>query len=213
MTDERRGDEHADPSPKSEGPQTEEIRHSPVGALVPERVSRGVFSTGAVVVQGTHEFIIDFLLRMTAPQQLAARVVLSPGVMGQLISALRENLNNYEKKFGPPMVPQAPGVTAQPPSAPPQGSVQDLYEQLKLPEDVLSGNYANAVIIGHTGSEFCFDFITTFYPRSAVSCRVYLSAPSIPRFLESLKHSHEKYLEKLGPRRPEAQQNPQVDES
>lgn len=184
------------------GPQTEEIRHSQVGALVPERVSRGVFSTGAVVVQGSHEFIIDFLLRMTAPQQVAARVVLAPSVVGQLIAALRENLNNYEKKFGPPMVPQLPGSTNQNPPQPQQTSVQELYSELKLPEDVLSGNYANAVMIGHTGSEFSFDFITTFYPRSAVSCRVYMSAPSVPRFLESIRHSYEKFLEKMNQQRP-----------
>ncbi len=184
--------------PPANNPQTEEIRHSPIGALVPERVARGVFSTGAVVVQGTHEFIIDFLLRMSAPQQVAARVVLSPGVVAQLIAAMRENLNNYEKKFGPPMVPQAPGSSTPPVTPAQQSSVQELYEQLKLQDDVLSGAYANAVMIGHTGSEFCFDFITTFYPRSAVSCRVYMSAPSVPRFLDSLKHSYEKYREKLG---------------
>ena len=202
MTEERPPeDDEPQPHFPPSGPQTEEIRHAQVGALVPERVSRGIFSTGAVVVQGTHEFIIDFLLRMTSPQMLAARVVLSPGVVAQLIAALRENLNNYESKFGPPMVPLAPGSTAPPPGSSPQTSVQELYEQLKLPDDVLSGNYANAVMIGHTGSEFCFDFITTFYPRSAVSCRVYMSAPSVPRFLESIKHSYDKYVEKLGSRR------------
>lgn len=184
------------------GPQTEEIRHSQVGALVPERVARGVFSTGAVVVQGSHEFIIDFLLRMTAPHQVAARVVLAPSVVAQLIHALRENLNNYEKKFGPPIVPQLPGSSGQSAPQAQQTSVQDLYSELKLPEDVLSGNYANAVMIGHTGSEFSFDFITTFYPRSAVSCRVYMSAPSVPRFLESIRHSYEKFLEKLHQQRP-----------
>lgn len=185
-----------------QGSQTEEIRHSQVGALVPERVARGVFSTGAVVVQGSHEFIIDFLLRMTNPQQVAARVVLAPSVVGQLIAALRENLNNYEKKFGPPIVPQLPGSTNPNPPAGQQTSVHELYEQLKLPEDVLSGSYANAVMIGHTGSEFSFDFITTFFPRSAVSCRVYMSAPSVPRFLESIRHSYEKFLEKVQQQRP-----------
>jgi len=212
MTEERPRDADDDDAPQrpahSSNPQTEEIRHSQVGAIVPERVARGVFSTGAVVVQGTHEFIIDFLLRMTNPHRIAARVVLTPTVVGQLIAALRENLNNYEKKFGPPMVPTAPGSTA--PPAPPaqQTSVQELYEQLKLSDDVLSGSYANAVMIGHTGSEFSFDFITTFYPRSAVSCRVYMAAPSVPRFLESLKHSYDKYLEKLTGRPPEPPRKP-----
>ncbi len=173
------------------GPQSHEIRHTHVSALVPERVARGVFSTGAVVVQGPHEFVIDFLLRMTSPQQLAARVVLPPTVLAQLIQALSENLANYESKFGPVPCPSVPARESQQ-----QTSAQDLYDQLKLPEDVLSGNYANAVMIGHTPTEFSFDFITTFFPRSSVSCRVYLSAPNVPRFLESLKHAFQKFRDR-----------------
>lgn len=194
MTDENAPDPEPDAeSSDRDGPQTQEIRHSQVSALVPERVSRGVFSTGAVVLQGPHEFIVDFLLRMNSPQQVAARVVLPPAVMARFITALRENLKNYEDKFGPPPAPPTPS-TPQPQR--PQTSAQDLYDQLKLPDDVLSGNYANAVMIGHTGTEFSFDFITTFFPRSAVSNRVYLAVPNVPRFLESLTHSFEKYRDK-----------------
>ncbi len=81
MTDARSPDDpfNASGRPEEEGPFCEEIQHSQVSAVVPERVARGVFSTGAVVVQGAHEFILDFLLRMSQPQQVAARVVLSPG--------------------------------------------------------------------------------------------------------------------------------------
>jgi hypothetical protein len=203
MTDERSPDESADaPGPPEEGPRCEEIQHSQISAVVPERVARGVFSTGAVIVQGPHEFILDFLLRMSQPQQVAARVVLAPGVVGQFIIALTENLRSYEGKHGPPTVPNAPGAWGQTQAAGgPSVSAQELYEQLKLQDDVLSGNYANAVMIGHTPSEFCFDFITTFFPRSAVSCRVFMSAPGVPRLLESLKHSFDKYQKKLSPPR------------
>jgi hypothetical protein len=215
MTDARPPDDsfRAPGPPDEEGPYCEEIQHSQVSALVPERVARGVFSTGAVVVQGAHEFILDFLLRMSQPQQVAARVVLPPGVVAQFIAALTDNLNNYQSKFGQPVVPtgpngpsNTPNTTNAPnqaspagqPPAPPHSpvSAQDLYEQLKLQDDVLSGNYANAVMIGHTPCEFCFDFITTFFPRSAVSCRVFMAAPGIPRLLDSLKHSFEKFQQK-----------------
>jgi hypothetical protein len=184
--------------PDGEGPYCEEIQHSQVSALVPERVARGVFSTGAVVVQGVHEFILDFLLRMSQPQQVAARVVLPPGVVAQFIAALTDNLNNYQSKYGPPVVPNGPAGQPPLPQAPPGSpvSAQDLYEQLKLQDDVLSGSYANAVMIGHTPCEFCFDFITTFFPRSAVSSRVFMAAPGVPRLLDSLKHSFEKYQQK-----------------
>jgi hypothetical protein len=202
MTDERSPDDSFSASrpPDEEGPHCEEIQHSQVSAIVPERVARGVFSTGAVVVQGPHEFILDFLLRMSQPQQVAARIVLPPGVVAQFIAALADNLNNYQSKYGPPLMPAVPG--GQPPAAAASPvSAQELYEQLKLHDDVLSGNYANAVMIGHTPCEFCFDFITTFFPRSAVSSRVFMAAPGVPRLLDSLKHSFEKYQQKLAQHR------------
>lgn len=178
--------------------QIQEVRQSHISALVPEHVARGVFSTGAVVLQGGHEFIIDFLLRMTQPQQVAARVVLPPSVVPRLIAALRENLNNYQKRFGvlPPPPKPVPGT--------PQPSAQEVYDQLKLPDDVISGRYANAVMIGHTGHEFSFDFITTFFPRSAVSCRVYMAAPNVPRLLDSLTQSYEQYQRRvIQPQKPQ----------
>lgn len=176
------------PAGDGSSPHSQEIRHSQVSALVPEHVARGTFSTGAVVLQGQHEFIVDFLLRMTQPQQVASRVVLPPSVVPRLISALEENLKKYEDRFGKPPAPTPPPQQQQGQQQQ-QTSAQDLYDQLKLQDDVVSGAYANAVMIGHTATEFSFDFITTFFPRSAVAARVYLSAPNVPRFLDSLKHS------------------------
>lgn len=184
----------ADPS----APQSQEIKHSQVSALVPEAVARGVFSTGAVVLQGAHEFILDFLIRMQQPQQVAARVVLPHSVVPQFLAALRENIRKYEERFG-----QIPNPAAQ--QQQPQGeraSAQELYEQLKLHEDVMSGSYANAVMIGHSAYEFSFDFITTFFPRSSVAARVFLSAPNVPRLLDSLTHSFNQFQQQRNQQNP-----------
>lgn len=191
--------------PSGNGPQSQEIRHSQISALVPEHVAAGTFSTGAVVLNGNHEFIIDFLLRMQQPQQVAARIILPPTVVPQFIAALQENLRKYEARFGPAPAPPTPlgqptppppGQSAQQnsPNAPnSQTSAQDLYDQLKIPETIMAGDYANAVMIGHTATEFSFDFITTFFPRSSVARRVYLAAPNVPRLLDSLQHSFSQY--------------------
>ncbi|WP_298863786.1 DUF3467 domain-containing protein [uncultured Gimesia sp.] len=237
---------------------TQEIRHSQVSARVPEGVSRGVFSTGAVVLQGGHEFILDFLLRISTPQQVVARVVLPLGVVPQMIRALKDNLTNYEKRFGVPTIPTpippqvtgsaesinvgtglevaasdeptppvsdvisgvsaggtgAVGETMTPESESEQKSepktvikpaetgqkppsAEELYDELKLPDEMLCGNYANAVRIGHSATEFSFDFITTFFPRSCVSARVHMAAPNIPRLLDSLTHSFEQFQRKV----------------
>jgi hypothetical protein len=75
---------------------------------------------------------------------------------------------------------------------------QEVYDDLKLRDEILSGAYANAVMIGHGPFEFSFDFITNFYPQSAVSCRVYLASGHIWRLLESLKQSWEQLRPRLG---------------
>ncbi len=157
------------------------------------------------MLQGANEFVIDFLLTMMKPQIVAARVVLPPQVMGALINALNENYNNYKSKFGsPPPPPQPP--PNQPPPKPP--SIDEIYDQLKLPDEMLSGAYSNAVMISHTPAEFCFDFITNFYPRSAVSARVYLAAPQVPGLLNTLTRSFQQYQQKIQQPPPQSHHRP-----
>lgn len=187
-------------------PQSQEVRHSHVGALVPAHVARGIFSTGAVVLQGQHEFIVDFLLRMQQPQQVAARIVMAPVVIAQFIQALQENITRHENRFGEIILPTPPVPS---PDAQKQ-TAQDLYDQLKLPEETLSGVYANAVMIGHTASEFSLDFITTFFPRSAVSSRVFVAAPNAKRLLDSLRHSYQQFQNR--PQQPPGNTAPPPDE-
>jgi hypothetical protein len=183
--------------PNEPGAFTQEVQHSQISARVPEKVSRGVFSTGAMVFQGQHEFIIDFVLRMAQPHQIVARVVLPPTIMDSVIRALQENLNIYRSKFGsPPLLPAPPNPPAPPP-------IDEIYRDLKLADEMLSGVYANAVMIAHSPAEFYFDFITNFYPRSAVSCRVYLSVPQVPGLLTTLSRSFDQYRQKIA-----AQQQP-----
>ncbi|MEZ6125465.1 MAG: DUF3467 domain-containing protein [Planctomycetaceae bacterium] len=184
--------------PHPDQPESQEIRHSHVGALVPAHVAGGTFSTGAVVLQGQHEFIVDFLLRMQQPQQVAARIVMAPQVVGQFIQALQENIRKHEERFGPILLPTAP---VPPPDAQRQ-TAQDLYDQLKLSEEKLSGVYANAVMIGHTGSEFSLDFITTFFPKSAVSARVFVASQNAKRLLDSLRHAFQQFQQRPNQPRP-----------
>jgi len=113
--------------------------------------------------------------------------------------------------------PEVPGTTSiqaglhsnpTPSSVPPPGPTQavtpkrqnpqEIYDELKLRDEILSGTYANAVMIGHGAYEFSFDFITNFYPQSAVSCRVYLASGHIARLLDSLKQSWEQLRPRLG---------------
>jgi hypothetical protein len=88
---------------------------------------------------------------------------------------------------GQPGQGQAGPVT--PPPAPRRPTPQEIYDDLKIPDSILSGAYANGVMIAHGASEFGLDFLTSFYPQSAVSARVFMAAGQIPRLLESLQQS------------------------
>ncbi len=68
-----------------------------------------------------------------------------------------------------------------------RASAQEIYDDLKMRDEILSGSYANAVMIGHGPHEFSFDFITNFYPHSAVSSRVFMAAGQVARLAESLR--------------------------
>lgn len=273
MTDGRPTNEDR-PDPNDRPPQ--------LRARVPEHVADGAFSSGAIVVTGPTEFIIDFLQTVGRPHKVAARVVMPHAVMAQFVEALAKNLSLYRERFGDP--PQPPGVAGPatsigptgtprefsdpksasrqaanqlfpfgstdvlpgapipelptpltddppgikplsspsaaspspitnpvnpqspaqsgpgqpgqgqagpvtPPPAPRRPTPQEIYDDLKIPDSILSGAYANGVMIAHGASEFGLDFLTSFYPQSAVSARVFMASGQIPRLLESLQQS------------------------
>jgi hypothetical protein len=103
---------------------------------------------------------------------------------------------------GHDQVPPAPGHAAAHPQSPSgaarRHNPQEIYDELKIRDEILSGAYANAVMIGHGPYEFNFDFITNFYPQSAVSARVYMGAGHVWRMLDSLKQSWEQLRPRLG---------------
>lgn len=190
----------------NENSQQVQMQH--VTARVPEGVGQGAFSTGVIVMTGGSEFILDFIQNIGGPPQVAARIVMPHAALPQFSEALKKNLDIYTQRFGPP-----PELPKPPQPAKPQ-SAQELYDELKLPDSKLSGSYANGVMIGHTASEFKLDFLTNLFPHSAVSSRVFLSAPQVPRLLESLVSTFKQFQERVRQQQqgqqPPAQQPPRT---
>lgn len=184
--------ENQGPQPVGDGGQfTQRIKHQQISARVPEHVARGVFASGTLVLNGAHEFVIDFLQAVTRPHQVVVRVVLPPGVAANLVRVLRQTWENFTRRYGePPEQPKPPAGTKPP-------SVDEIYEHLKLPDEIAAGVYANNAIISHSASDFCMDFIAGFYPRSTVAARIYMSAPQIPRLAETLSRSLEQYQQRI----------------
>jgi hypothetical protein len=89
-----------------------------------------------------------------------------------------------------------------PPPNAPQPNIVEVYEQLKISDEVAVGAYANTLMISHTIGEFCLDFILDLFPKPVVTQRVYMSAVHIPGFLGTLKRT----LEQLQQRQQQQQQ-------
>ena len=201
--------EPSQPTPEgNDGIHSQQVQMSHVSARVPEHVSRGVFSTGMIVITGATEFVLDFVQSVGKPHQVAARVVMPHSALPQFAEALRKNLELYRNRFGdPPSLPRT-----EPKQRP---SIQDVYDDLKLSDEVMSGSYSNGVMISHSGSEFVLDFLTNFFPKSAVSARVFISASQISRIQESLDGTVKQFQEKLRQQRPSggaAQQDRESDD-
>jgi hypothetical protein len=161
-------------------PPTQQVQYNPLSARLPEKVARGVFSTGALVFSSPQEFVIDFIQGLARPAQITARVVLTPVVMGQFLGALRDNFAKFQTSFG------APQALPKPPQQERQPSAREIYDDLKISEDIQSGAYANSVMIGHSPTEFHLDFITTFFPNASLSARVYVSASRVPQLIDTI---------------------------
>lgn len=195
-----------------------QVRHSNVSARISDDVSVGVFSNGVMILSGVHESVLDFAMRMGETQRIVTRVILPNPVARQFGTVLQENMRLYESNFGMmpsmPKLKNAESVTgavsasSEPNDAPQSGggmggevpaetpkiqspvpSIDDIYDELKIPESVSAGRYANAVMVRHSGTEFCFDFIANFYPRSVVTSRVYMAVPHVPPVLSSILRS------------------------
>jgi hypothetical protein len=183
---------------------TQQVQHSRVSARVPEKIGRGTFATHALILTGNQELCLDFLLRMAPPYLLAARVILPYSTLGPLIQAIGENLENYRQRFG-----NAPPALPPPPPNAPQPNLADVYEQLKITDEVSVGAYANTLMISHSPSEFCLDFILDMFPRSVVTQRVYMAAPQIPPLLNTLKRTFEQLQQRLAQQQHPPQPPPQ----
>jgi hypothetical protein len=178
------------------GQFTQSVRHQQVSALVPEEVARGVFASGALVFAGAHELVVDFIQAIARPHSVVCRVILPPTILPNVLGALKTNLDNYHARFGPIAEPPMPN----PPPPPP--TIEEIYSRFKIPDDVQSGVYTNTVMMTHTHSDFCFDFITGFYPRSAVAARVFTTVQQIPRLHQMLSRSFEQWRSRQRPPEP-----------
>ena len=70
---------------------------------IDEETSQGVYANLAMVNHSNAEFVLDFIfVQPQAPKaKVRSRVVTSPVHAKRLLLALQENVQNFEKRFGP----------------------------------------------------------------------------------------------------------------
>ena len=74
----------------------------------PPELQGGVYSNNMVVSHTKEEFILDFLMVAPPAGAVTARVVVSPGHMKRILSALQDNISKYEKNFGTIQIAEEP---------------------------------------------------------------------------------------------------------
>ncbi|MBN1862074.1 MAG: DUF3467 domain-containing protein, partial [Dehalococcoidales bacterium] len=79
----------------SEQPAKKEVK-----IAFPESLRGGVYSNNMLVTHTKEEFVLDFMMVAPPAGMVTARVIVSPGHMKRMVSALTENLKKYEAKFG-----------------------------------------------------------------------------------------------------------------
>jgi len=66
----------------------------------PPQLQGGAYSNNMVVAHTKEEFIMDFMMIVPPVGTVMSRVIISPGHMKRMISALQENVKKYEMRFG-----------------------------------------------------------------------------------------------------------------
>ncbi len=66
-----------------------------------EKMLGGNYSNFALISHSENEFVIDFIFAHPPAGKVVSRMILSPSHAKSFLKALHENINNYEKKFGP----------------------------------------------------------------------------------------------------------------
>ena len=71
--------------------------------------------------------------------------------------------------------------------------------EIKLPEGLAGGVYANNMVVAHTREEFVLDFMTLYNPRAGVvTARVILSPGHLKRVVRALAENLTRYEARFG---------------
>ncbi len=90
--------------PESKKPQNQ------INIDLPEEIAEGTYSNLAIISHSNSEFVMDFIRMMpNVPKaKVKSRIVMTPQHAKRLLRALSDNVNKFEKQFGPISEPEQP---------------------------------------------------------------------------------------------------------
>jgi len=77
---------------------------------LPNEVKGGVYANSLNILHTPEEFILDFLMVSPPEGVVTARVIVSPGHVKRIFSALQDNIAKYEKNYGMIKQTEAPKI-------------------------------------------------------------------------------------------------------
>lgn len=181
---------------------------SPLRLRADDDTRCGVFANGLIVFTGGHEFVLDFIQNMESPIRVMARVVVPHAAMGAMLEVLRQGAtppalaagaaggggggagsgggqtgggSGGGSGGGEGMAPVATPTTNHNP--------QQVYDDLKVPDIIHKGVYANALVTAHNDQVMRMDFVAQFVPQAVLSARIYLTRPEAASVLATLEQA------------------------
>lgn len=178
----------------------ERINHDPVTALIPEQVSLGVYATEVVIFYGESETAIDFIQGIVKPYRIASRVILNNNLAKRFFKDLKEEMlaiggspsyissvKNISNESSVKNMSEEGEADNKSENKSEDDKIEDIYDQLKIVNEQLSGVYANKILLVYGKDTFCMDFISNIYPKSIVVSRVFMSVNRTLELLGALK--------------------------
>lgn len=170
-----------------------QVQHSLATARIPDAVGAGVFANEMVILKGSGEIAIDFIQGMASPRRLATRAIMNLETAAQMVKSLESAMDGCVLTMNGCtfVLSGGSGIRWMGPEdqekKQDEVSVSQIYETTKITDDVLVGRYANMVHVSQSNGTFCLDFVTTLFPRSVVTARVFLAMYHATELLNSLK--------------------------
>jgi hypothetical protein len=89
--------------------QAQQPPQQQIQLFFPDHLKGGVYCNNMMIAHTKEEFIMDFMMVAPPMGAVTARVIMSPGHVKRVISALKENMKLYENQFGTIQEAQEPG--------------------------------------------------------------------------------------------------------